>query len=458
MESEENIKILQFGNGNFLRGFADWIFQQLIDQQLFDGGIHSVQIHNPKLDKRMLAQKNQYHVWIAGLENGEKVDRIDLVNCIKKYSSIFDSYSDYLKIGENPSLYYVISNTTEAGIVFDPEDDSCLEIPKSFPGKLTALLYRRFEFFHGNVEKGLQILPCELIDKNGSQLKKCVLSYIQLWQLPHAFGQWIEDSCSFYNTLVDRIVPGFPQEKIKAVEQKIGKPDQLLVMAEPYYLWVIEGAEKLQSEINWKKAGLNVKFVEDLSSYRTRKVRILNGAHTALVPYAYLKGFRDVRTAVENPEIHHFLRSIIYEEIIPTMDFPLEELREFADSVLERFKNPHIDHKLQAIALNNISKFRVRILPSMLDYYNKTGRLPEKLTYSFAALLIFYKGVFKGEKLPIQDEEEIIWFFEESWNKPDLDLTVDSILANEKIWGKNLTHLSGLKVKIINAMDRILLN
>lgn len=456
MSPADTINILQFGNGNFLRGFADWIIQQLIDQGLFSGGIHSVQIHNPKLDERMDRQNNQFHVWIAGLDNGQKVDRIDHINCIKKYSSIFDSYEQYLKIGENPNLSYVISNTTEAGIVFDSQDDSILEIPKTFPGKLTALLYRRFEFFEGNAAKGLQILPCELIEKNGEKLKECVFAYAQLWQLPKAFEDWLNESVSFYNTLVDRIVPGFPKEKVTEIEEKLKKKDELLVMAEPYYFWAIEGAEKLKSEIDWEKAGLNVKFVENLEVYRSRKVRILNGAHTALVPYAYLKGFRDVRTAVENTEINHFLKTLIFEEIIPTLAMPEKELRDFAHAVLERFTNPFIDHKLQSIALNSISKFRVRVLPSILTFYQQKGILPENLILSFAALLIFYKGRFNGEFLPIQDDNEVVRFFEESWQKPDLNQAVKTILSNQEIWGQDLNLLLGLEKKLVNKINKIL--
>lgn len=456
MSSAETIKVLQFGKGNFLRGFVDWIFQQLIDQGLFEGGIHSVQIHNPKRDERMLKQNNQYHVWIAGVENGQKVDRIDRIDCIKKYSSIFDSYADYLNIAENPSLQYVISNTTEAGIVFDTRDLSPQKIPETFPGKLTALLYRRFEFFKGDRAKGLQILPCELIEKNGDRLRECVLSYAQLWLLPQAFKDWLSQSCLFYNTLVDRIVPGFPKEKVREIEEKIEEKDELLVMVEPYYFWAIQEAEKLQHEIDWKKGGLNVKFVQNLAPYRTRKVRILNGAHTALVPFAYLKGFRDVRTAVEDPEINHFIKTIIYDEIIPTIDMPEAELREFAQTVLERFTNPFIAHKLESIALNSISKFRVRVLPTICTFYQKNGKLPERLILSLAALLVFYRGKFEGEKLPVQDEEEVLIFFADAWKEPDLDLTLDSILANQKIWGMDLHSLTGIKEALTKKIDRIL--
>ncbi|MFC3417232.1 mannitol dehydrogenase family protein [Algoriphagus hitonicola] len=223
MSLAETINILQFGNGNFLRGFADWVFQQLNDRRILEAGIHSVQIHTPKLDERMLRQNNQFHVWIAGLENGQKVDRIDRINCIKKYSSIFDSYEEYLKIAENAELRWVISNTTEVGIIFDTQDDSYLKIPKTFPGKLTALLFRRFDFFEGDAAKGLQILPCELIEKNGEKLKECVLAYAQLWQLPKSFEDWLNESVLFYNSLVDRIVPGFPKEKINSIEEKPGE-------------------------------------------------------------------------------------------------------------------------------------------------------------------------------------------------------------------------------------------
>ncbi|WP_297335719.1 tagaturonate reductase [Algoriphagus sp.] len=455
MESEEKISILQFGNGNFLRGFADWIFQQLINQGLFSGGIHSLQIHNPKPDDRMLLQKNQYHVWVAGLENGQQVDRIDLINCIKKYSSIFDSYADYLKIGEIPDLRYVISNTTEAGIVFDPKDDSFQQIPNTFPAKLTALLFHRFKFFREDPAKGLQVLPCELIEKNGDKLKKCIRSYTQLWGLPEEFDQWLNDSCSFYNTLVDRIVPGFPKDQVEELEQKIGKPDKLIVMAEPYYLWAIEGAEQLQSEINWEKADLNIKFVKDLEFYRTRKVRILNGAHTALVPFAILNGTRTVKEAIKTPKISQWLKSIIFGEIIPSLSPDSNELERYATAVLERFANPYLEHQLADIALNSISKFKVRILPSIVAYENERGVWPKYLMQSFAALLLFYKGEFQGQKLPIREDRRFTIFLSNAWQLPNLSSTLDEILKNEQLWETDLSNLKGFKESLLAAFQEL---
>lgn len=449
-------RILQFGNGNFLRAFADWMVDIANEKGVFDGKIHVVQIHSKTGFDQMKKQDCLFHVVEQGMKDGEIYQKTQLVSSASGISFPKDDYLEYLKLGENPDLRFVISNTTEAGIVFDPADANFDSLPDTFPGKLTALLRHRFEHFEGDTTKGLIIIPCELIEKNGQVLKTCILNYAALWNLPNSFSEWIESACIFCDTLVDRIVPGFPTGSIKEIQEQIGFEDELIVMAEPFHLWVIQGPEEVSREFPLDQAGLDVKFVADLTPYRTQKVRILNGGHTAMVPWAYLNGLRTVRESVENPQIGAFLREVIFEEIIPTLDMPKAQLEKFAADVLERFANPFIVHELKSIALNSISKFKVRVLPSLLAYWEKNQQWPEKLTLAFAALLVFYNGEFKGEILPVNDDKGVMEFFKTAWDEPSLESTIGMILANESLWGQNLEELPGLKNELTKTAKDLL--
>jgi tagaturonate reductase len=353
-------------------------------------------------------------------------------------------------------LEFIISNTTESGIYFDPEDFPIESISKTFPGKLTALLFNRFLHFSGDPERGLIFLPCELIEKNGQQLKSCVLSYAEKWKLPQEFSDWISNHNIFCDTLVDRIVPGYPKAEIAEIEERIDCKDELVVMVEPYHFWAIQGPQEVRERFPLDHAGLNVKFVEDLSPYRTMKVRILNGAHTTLVPYAYLHGFRTVGESVEDPSMLVFLEQAIYEEIIPSMEYSEEELTDFAKDVLERFANPFIRHELKSIALNSISKFKVRVLPSLLSYWEKNQSWPANLTMGFAALILFYKGDFKGETLPLNDNPTVISIFSTAWSKPNLVDTLTEICANETLWGQDLSQYEGLISTLESCIQRLI--
>lgn len=449
-------RILQFGNGNFLRAFADWMVQIANEEGVFDGNIHVVQIHSKTGFDQMKEQDCLFHVLEQGMKNGEIYQKIQLVRSVSGISYPKDDYIEYLRLGENADLRFVISNTTEAGILFEATDVKFDTLPETFPGKLTALLYHRYEHFEGDSKKGLIIIPCELIEKNGQVLKSCILEYASLWDLPTSFSEWVESACIFCDTLVDRIVPGLPKGNIEEVQQQIGFQDELIVMSEPFHLWVIQGPEEVRREFPLDRAGLDVKFVDDLTPFRTQKVRILNGGHTAMVPWAYLNGLRTVRESVENPAIGGFLKEVIFEEIIPTLDMPKEQLEKFAGDVLERFANPFIVHELKSIALNSISKFKVRVLPSLLGYWEKRQHWPQNLTLSFAALMVFYKGEFKGEILPVNDEKTVMEFFTEAWSKNSLEETVRLILSKESLWGQNLDLLPGLKEEVIKSLQKIL--
>ena len=454
--SPRPVKILQFGNGNFLRGFTDWMVEKANEANVFNGDIHIVQVHSKSANNPMKEQDCLFYVIEQGLKKGELVQETMLVKCVDGITNVFEEYEEYLKLGENPDLRFVVSNTTEAGIVFDQTDHSADSISKTFPGKLTALLYHRFKTFNGDASKGLIFLPCELIEGNGEALKECIQKYISFWKLPAEFSEWIDWKNIFCNTLVDRIVPGFPKESIDEIQEKLGFKDNMAVMVEPYHFWAIEGVDSVKEEFPLDKAGLNVKFVNNLTPFRTQKVRILNGGHTSMVPYAYLKGLRTVREAVENPEIGAFLKKAIYEEIIPTLDKPQDELGQFANDVLERFANPFIVHELKSIALNSISKFKVRVLPSLLAYYELKKVWPEKLTLSFAALLVFYKGNYKGIETPVNDSPTVMAEFNSAWNLGSTTETVEKLLSERSYWGEDLRNYEGLVEAVSGAVDHLL--
>ncbi|MEB2786363.1 tagaturonate reductase [Algoriphagus persicinus] len=451
--SKRPVKILQFGNGNFLRGFTDWMIEKSNKANVFDGDIHIVQVHSKSGNNPMKDQDCLFHVIEQGLKKGELVQESTLITCIAGITNVFEEYEEYLKLGENPDLRFVVSNTTEAGIVFDQTDYSSDSISKTFPGKLTALLYHRFKTFQGDTSKGLIFLPCELIEANGEALKECIQKYISFWKLPTEFSEWIDWQNIFCNTLVDRIVPGFPKGSIEEIQEKIGYKDNMAVMVEPYHFWAIEGIDTVKQEFPLDTANLNVKFVDNLAPFRTQKVRILNGGHTSMVPYAYLKGLRTVREAVENPEVEAFLKDAIYGEIIPTLNMPQEELEQFANDVLERFANPFIVHELKSIALNSISKFKVRVLPSLLAYQELKKEWPEKLILSFAALLVFYKGNYNGVETPVNDNPALMAEFNSAWALDSTHEIVEKLLSERAYWGEDLRGYSGLVEAVSEAVD-----
>lgn len=442
------VKILQFGEGNFLRAFVDWIVDIMNEKTDFYGAIDIVQPISRGMTAQLREQDGLYHVVLNGLQQGRTVSETRLITCVADAFSPYDDFERFLARARNPDLRFILSNTTEAGITFNAADADPHVLADSFPGKVTQLLYHRFETFQGEAEKGLILIPCELIEKNGDKLRETVLQYADHWQLPATFKQWIQTANTFCNSLVDRIVPGFPKDTIHDIQQAVGYTDNLVVTAEPFHLWVIEAPVSVQQAFPADQAGLHVKFVQDLTPYRTRKVRILNGAHTALVPVAYLRGLRTVRDAVEDNYTGAFLREAIYEEIIPTLDLPASELEQFAADVMERFQNPFIRHELSSIALNSISKYKVRVLPSVLEYYTRLGTLPEKLLHALAALILFYKGTYQDEALPVNDTPDILEFFARVWKTGDADYAVRETLANKTFWDHDLTLVPGLLARV----------
>lgn len=419
-------KVIQFGEGGFLRGFADWMIQKLNEKTDFCGNVVVVQPIKDGLCDLLTEQNCVYTHLIRGVEGVEKTVVDVISRCIKPY----ENYKEYLKLAENPDFRFIISNTTEAGICFEEDDKFDDEPPKSFPAKLTQLLYKRFEL----KLKGFIILPCELIDRNGDNLKKTVLQYADLWNLGNEFKNWIEAENVFCNTLVDRINTGFPKDE----NIDLGYEDKMLNTSEFFHLWVIETDHDIEKELPFSKADLNVIVTKDkLEMYRTRKVRILNGAHTSMVPYALLSGLNTVKSCMDDATMRKHLEKCVFEEIIPTLDLPKDELDAYANSVIERFSNPYIKHYLSAIALNSVSKFKVRVLPSILEYIKRFGKMPETLLFSFAKLIDFYRTDMTN------DAPEVVEFMKKS--------SVEDILANEKFWGQDLTFLAPEVKKYANS-------
>jgi tagaturonate reductase len=453
-------KVLQFGEGNFLRGFVDWQIDVMNKQGTFNGSVVVVQPRGQEKIEKLNAQDGLYTLYLQGIKEGKAVQENSIITSIKRGINLFNEYDQYLQLAANPELRFIFSNTTEAGIAFD-ENDRLEDTPqKSFPGKLTAFLYERYNAFQADKDKGLIIIPCELIERNGEKLKEIVLKYAELWYLGDDFAAWLHESNTFCNSLVDRIVPGYPRDSIDEITQELGYKDNLLVVGEQYHLWVIEGPQSITEEFPAHLAGLNTLVVDDLTPYRTIKVRILNGAHTAMTPVSYLSGINTVAQAIEDKVTGQFVKELIYDEIIPTLDLPIEELHSFAEAVLNRFRNPFMQHFLLSISLNSMSKFKTRDLPSLLDYYNRKRELPKKLVFSLAALISFYKGKRGEEEIPLADDQDVLDLFKVQWSQ--YNGTIDSIkdivsnvLGYERVWEIDLNQVPGLTTAITNDLFRI---
>jgi tagaturonate reductase len=453
-------KVLQFGEGNFLRCFVDWMFHQLNKKAGFNGSVVVVQ----PIDKGMVNMLNEqdglYTIYLRGLKNGKAESIHEVIDVISRGINAYEDFTAYLKTAEQPEIRYVISNTTEAGIAFDENDKSTDTPPHSFPAKLAVWLYHRYKTFKGDVSKGLHIIPCELIEKNADNLKRIILQLATKWNFEDGFVNWLNSGCTFNNTLVDRIVPGYPRERIGEITNELGYEDKQVVEGEPFHLWVIEAADSLQKELPFPSIGLDVLYVKDITPYRTRKVRILNGAHTALVPVAYLYGIDTVRESVEDPVIGKYLRDTIFEEIIPTLDLPKEELERFANEVLDRFRNPYIKHLLMSISLNSWSKFETRVLPSLLQYKNRKGTIPQHLAFSLAATIAFYKGKRGEEAIALNDDAAAMDLLKNAWASSDgseaaVKKVVSTVLGYEKNWKQDLNKVDGLNEAVTKHLFNI---
>ncbi len=452
---------MQFGEGNFLRAFVDWMFNKMNKEAGFDAGVVVVQPIDKGLINMLNDQDGLYTIYLNGIKNGEAVSENEVIDCIQRGIDPYVDFDAVKAVAASEDLRFVISNTTEAGISYHQGDKLDDAPPASFPAKMAALLHHRFEAFSGAADKGLIIIPCELIDKNGENLRRIILQYADEWGLSAAFKSWVEEHNIFCNTLVDRIVPGYPRDKVEQLTKELGYNDNLIVEGEQFHLWVIEGPQSVKNEFPSAQCGLDVIFTDDMAPYRTRKVRILNGAHTTMVPVSYLYGIEYVRESVEDDVIGGYVKGAIFDEICATLDLPEEELHRFANDVLDRFRNPYLKHALMSIALNSVSKFKTRVLPSVTEYVARKGALPQKLCYSLSALITFYKGELNGKEIALNDDQAVLDFAKEAW--AGYDGSADSakgvaskFLSHEEFWGQDLTAIEGMADLVGNNVAAIL--
>ena len=439
-------RIIQFGEGNFLRAFVDWIVFNMNEKTDFNSSVVVVQPIERGMIDVLNGQDCLYHVNLQGLDKGEVVNDLTRVDVISRALNPYTDNEAFLALADQPEMRFVISNTTEAGIAFDP---SCRleDAPAaSYPGKLTQLLYRRFRTFNGDVTKGLIIFPCELIFLNGHRLKETIYQYIELWQLGDAFKEWFEQACGVYATLVDRIVPGFPRKDIDAIKERLQYDDNLVVQAEIFHLWVIEAPQSVAEEFPAHRAGLNVLFVPSEEPYHERKVTLLNGPHTVLSPVAFLSGLNIVREACQHPVVGRYIHRVMFEELLETLNLPKEELMQFGNDVLERFNNPFVDHQVTSIMLNSFPKYQTRDLPGLKVYLQRKGELPKGLVLGLAAIITYYKGGERADGVAIvpNDAQDIMDMLSNLWATGCTRKVAEGVLAAESIWGENLNLIPGL--------------
>lgn len=387
------VRVLQFGEGNFLRAFVDWMIDIANEKGVTDTGVAVVspRFKNNAGIKALRSQDGLYHVCLEGIADDKAVSESRLITCVDTVLSPQDDYKAYEEVILSPELRFVVSNTTEAGIRYEA-DDITADVPVTFPGKVTSLLYKRYRHFEGDDGKGLIFLCCELIEDNGSRLREIVLRHAREAELPSDFICWVENSCVFCDTLVDRIVPGFPADTIDEVKASLGYDDNLVVKGERYHIWAIggDGYEKVGEELPLNLAGLNVLFMPSIKEFRDRKVRILNGSHTGMVPEGLLLGCATVQDAFDDEDLHPFISRMVDDEVLPVIDGNPDELKRFADGILERFYNPFIRHYLKSIALNSLSKWEARNFPTVLDTRKKLDKYAERELFTFASLLALY--------------------------------------------------------------------
>lgn len=439
-------RIIQFGEGNFLRAFVDWIIFNMNEKTDFNSSVVVVQPIERGMIDMLNGQDCLYHVNLQGLDKGEVVNDLTKIDVISRALNPYTDNEAFLALADQPEMRFVISNTTEAGIAFDP---SCRfeDAPaSSYPGKLTQLLYRRFKTFGGDMSKGLIIFPCELIFLNGHKLKETIYQYIELWNLGEEFKTWFEKACGVYATLVDRIVPGFPRKDIDAIKEKLQYDDNLVVQAEIFHLWVIEAPQEVAKEFPADRAGLNVLFVPSEEPYHERKVTLLNGPHTVLSPVAYLSGLNIVREACQHPVVGRYINRVMFEELLETLNLPKEELVQFGKDVLERFNNPFVDHQVTSIMLNSFPKYQTRDLPGLKVYLERKGELPKGLVLGLAAIITYYKGGVRedGAEIVPNDAQEIMDMLRDLWATGSTRKVAEGVLAAEYIWGENLNNIPGL--------------
>ncbi len=458
---ERPIKIMQFGEGNFLRAFVEWIIQHMNDNGAICSNVALVQPMPFGRIKELGEQDGLYTLRLEGIDKGVNVKSSEIIDVVGDCINPYTQYEHYLSYAKSEDLQVIISNTTEAGIALDTSDTDFSKCPNSFPGKLLALLKARYDYFDGDESKGLCIIPCELIDNNGDELKKCLIGLAKVMGYDQAFLYWVENACHYTSTLVDRIVPGYPRDEINTIQAETGYIDNNVVKGEIFHLWVLKEEEYIQKIFPADATGLNVIFAPDIKPYKQRKVKILNGSHTALVPVAYLKGIDTVGETMSDEIMGKYVRDFVFDEVNPTIALPQDQMVAFASSVLERYQNPYIRHELMSIALNSTTKFTTRILPTLLDYVNIKGELPKHVLFSFAALVLFHKGMRGDQKIALNDNPEYLAYWAETWANFDGDYLslAKKALAWEQVWGMDMNtihpEIAQTVAKYLKAQDTL---
>ena len=457
------VKVLQFGEGVFLRAFADYAVDIANEENNFNGNIAVILPRSGKTD-RFAKQNNIYTVCLRGQQDGQVYKENRVITSIDSVISARDEYDAFMALAHEDALEFVISNTTDAGIAYNEADQFSDCPPSTFPAKLTKFLYERYTYYQGDIQKGLVMVPTELNDDNGQLLKSCVLQYAALWNLDDAFTAWLASACRFVDTLVDRIVAGYPAGNIDAIQEELGYEDALLDQAEPFSLWVI-GDPSLADKFTIGSDKFHVEFTDNIQAFKEQKVRILNGAHTSMVLGAYLSGLDYVGQCMADPVVRRSLDQTVFGEIVPTVDLPREKAEAFAKAVYERFENPFVNHALLAISLNSISKWKGRILPTFKDSVAATGKLPKWLTYSLAALLAFYRSTEEGDgcligaraagnTYEIHDDAEKLAFIKENAAKSTAEY-VRAVMSRSDFWGEDLTAIAGFADAVTAHIDRM---
>lgn len=449
------IKILQFGEGNFLRAFVDWMIHKANEAGVMNHGIVAVQPIGQGLAPLLRKQDCLYHVYLEGIKDKQAVKEVTLVKSVVDALNPYEEYEAYRQLYLSEELEMVISNTTEAGIRYEEGDDLSALPPKSYPAKMTALLYERYKKYNGAVNRGLLIVCCELIEDNGSTLKEYVLKHALANDLGNDFADWVNTACHFYDTLVDRIVPGFPRENINEIKEELDFDDNLVVKGEYFHVWAIGGDPVIKEKLPLDKAGLNVLFMDDIKAFRAKKVRVLNGSHTAMVPVALQMGCATVMDAFNDALIEKYINRMVSEEVLPAIDEDPDSLKVFADKILERFYNPYIKHYLKDISLNSLSKWETRNYPTVYDNREKLGNDAKLTCFSFAALLVLYSGRSEVEFVP-NDTTEFVAYIRQSFDAGKIEEWVTGITSDTRIWKENLSALNGFD-GLIAAYARMIL-
>ena len=467
-------RVIQFGEGNFMRGFIDWMIHESNKQGHFNGKVVVVQPRSQDKIPIFNKQDGLFTLILRGVENGNVIERKEIISSISRGYKVTDEWTELKNLLTSESIRFIFSNTTEAGLTYNQEPFTQDTPPTSYPGKLTALLFHRFSFYSGRTDKGLVILPCELVEDNGNVLKEIVLKIASDWQLPFEFTEWIKEYNYFCNTLVDRIVTGYPKDEIENYENLLGYKDELLTVGEPYHLFAIDAPQHVKQELPFDKAGLNIKWGE-VTPFRDLKVKLLNGPHTLMSAVCYLAGANTVQEVMEDKVLRKFIENGMFNEIFPTVEIEEIEKEQFANSVIERFLNPYNKHYLKDIALSSVYKFNTRLIPSLKDYVNQKNTLPLSITFALAGLIVYNRPVNIGsndtisvglrsvEEYTIRDNDKVLLAFKNAWSKFDgtnegVSRLVTDILTNKEIWGEDLSVIPALSATVSSYLIEILEN